>query len=118
MNGKNLRANLLIVNYAPGQASPPHTHACPVIVYVLEGSVRSKIGDQPQTVYQSGESFYEPPGAVHSISANASDSEPAKFLAFFVCDRKVPLSRDLPQISVHPKSGGEQLSSLFRRGPL
>lgn len=100
MNGTNLRATLITVQYGPGEASPPHTHACPVIVYVAEGAVRSAIKGQPQLIYHAGESFYEPPGRLHLISANASNSAPARFVAFFVCDRDVPLSSDSP--NAHP----------------
>ncbi|RXH58161.1 hypothetical protein GRAN_1471 [Granulicella sibirica] len=42
-----------------------------------------------------GESFYEPPYAVHLVSENASRTEPASFLAFFVCDHDAALSSDL-----------------------
>lgn len=96
MRGDSLRATLISVQYGPGEASLSHTHACPVIAYVLEGKVRSKIGGQPEVVYKAGESFYEPPGSLHSISANASKDKPSRFLAFFVCDRETPLSSDAP----------------------
>ena len=96
MVGDSLRATLISVQYGPGEASPSHTHACPVIVYVLEGKVRSKIGGQPEVVYNAGESFYEPPGRLHAVSANASKDKPSRFLAFFVCDRDTPLSSDVP----------------------
>lgn len=97
MNGKNLRATLITVHYGPGDASLPHSHACPVIVYVLEGTVRSEIKGQPEIAYRAGESFYEAPGGLHLISANASKSRPARFLAFFVCDSDAPLSSDSSQ---------------------
>ncbi|MGH6905378.1 MAG: cupin domain-containing protein, partial [Geminicoccaceae bacterium] len=47
-----------------------------VVAYVLEGAIRSKVNDGPVTVYQAGESWIEPPGAAHSVSANASATEP------------------------------------------
>lgn len=96
MQGDSLRATLLTVRYGPGEGSRPHVHGCPVIVYVLEGRVRSQIGGQPEAIYGAGESFYEPPGGLHAVSANASKEKPARFLAFFVCDRDVPLSSDPP----------------------
>ena len=34
--------------------------------------------------HPAGESFYEPPGALHSVSRNASDDLPASLIAFFV----------------------------------
>ena len=33
---------------------------------------------------KAGESFYEPPGALHSVSRNASEDVPASLIAFFV----------------------------------
>jgi hypothetical protein len=35
MNSKQLRATLVEVGYAPGESSTPHSHPCPVLVYVL-----------------------------------------------------------------------------------
>jgi quercetin dioxygenase-like cupin family protein len=53
---------------------------------VLSGSIRSQVDDAPAKVYQTGESFFELPGAHHRISENASDREPASLLAVFVVD--------------------------------
>ena len=47
---------------------------------------------KPQHLYKAGDTFYEPPNGVHLVSANASSKMPAKFLAYFVCDRKTELS--------------------------
>jgi hypothetical protein len=44
-----------------------------------------------------GESFYEVPHGVHLVSANAGQTEPATFIAYFVCDRDAPLSSDVPE---------------------
>jgi quercetin dioxygenase-like cupin family protein len=53
---------------------------------VLEGAIRSQVNGGPVTVYRAGESWLEPPGAAHSVSANASTSEPARLLAVFVAE--------------------------------
>jgi quercetin dioxygenase-like cupin family protein len=37
-------------------------------------------------VYQAGESWAEVPGDHHGVSANASDTQPARLLAVFVVD--------------------------------
>ena len=52
----------------------------------MSGAVRSQVDDEPVKVYQAGETWFEPPGAHHVISENASDSEPAKVLTVFVVD--------------------------------
>jgi quercetin dioxygenase-like cupin family protein len=42
------------------------------------------IEDREPVVLNAGESFYEPPGATHSVSRNASRALPASLIAFFV----------------------------------
>ncbi len=97
MDGNHLQATVVEVIYGPGESSPPHSHPCPVIAYVLQGAVRSKTRGGPETVYKAGESFYEAPNGTHEISANASSTEPAKFLAYFLCDHDTPLSVPPPK---------------------
>ena len=92
LNGEKLAVNVVEVSYAPGEASPAHSHPCPVIGYVVDGEIRSQVGAQPEVVYKAGDSFYESPNSIHEISANASRTKPAKLLAFFVCDHAAPLS--------------------------
>ena len=84
--GKSLLA--VEVDYAPGAASPPHTHAKSAFIYayVVSGAIESKVNDGETRIYRAGESWSEPPGAIHSISRNASKTEPAKLLAVFVLD--------------------------------
>ena len=84
--GKSLIA--LEVNYAPGAASPSHTHAKSAFIYayVISGAIESKVNDGETRIYRAGESWSEPPRAIHSISRNASKIEPAKLLAVFVLD--------------------------------
>ena len=86
--GKSLVA--LVVDYAPGGASPSHTHAKSAFIlgYVLSGAIESQVNDGPARVYRAGESFHETPGSRHPVSRNASKTEPAKLLAVFVVDTK------------------------------
>jgi len=76
------------VDYAPGAASPPHTHAKSAFIYayVLSGEIESKVNDGETRTYKAGESWSEPPNARHQISRNASKTKPAKLLAVFVVD--------------------------------
>ena len=84
--GKSLVA--VVVDYAPGGASPSHTHAKSAFIfaYVLSGEIESQVNDGPKRVYRAGESFYETPGSSHRVSRNASSTQPAKLLAVFVVD--------------------------------
>jgi quercetin dioxygenase-like cupin family protein len=92
MNGDRLTARVVLVNYGPGEASQPHSHPCAVIGYVVEGSIRTQVKGEPEALVKAGESFYEAPNGVHLVSANASQTEPASFIAYFVCDHDAPLS--------------------------
>ena len=84
--GKSLVA--VVVDYPPGAASPAHMHAKSAFIYayVVSGSIESQVDDGPKQVLHAGDSFYEPPGARHSVSRNASKTQPAKLLAVFVVD--------------------------------
>ncbi|WGS23942.1 MULTISPECIES: cupin domain-containing protein [unclassified Bradyrhizobium] len=84
--GKSLVA--VVVDYAPGGASPSHVHAKSAFIfgYVLSGEIESQVNDEPTRVYRAGESFYETPGSRHPVSRNASKTAPAKLLAVFVVD--------------------------------
>jgi quercetin dioxygenase-like cupin family protein len=96
LDGDRLRATVLELTYEPGGSSPAHSHPCPVMVYVIEGAIRTKVKGQPETIYRAGQAFFEAPNGLHEVSANASDRAPAKFLAVFVCDRATPLTVQPP----------------------
>jgi quercetin dioxygenase-like cupin family protein len=98
LDGAHLAVTTVEVTYAPGGSSKPHMHPCPVIGYVLRGAVRMQVKGGPESIYKAGDSFYEAPNGVHLVSANASLTEPATFLAYFVCDGTAPLSTPVPQL--------------------
>jgi quercetin dioxygenase-like cupin family protein len=73
------------VDYEPGGFTQgTHRHPAGAYVYVIDGSVRFGLDDREPVVLKAGESFYEPPGALHSVSRNASQEAPASLIAFFV----------------------------------
>jgi quercetin dioxygenase-like cupin family protein len=79
------RVNAIRVDYEPGGFTQgTHRHPPGAYVYVISGSVVFGIDDDEPVVLKAGESFYEPPGALHSVSRNASEEVPASLIAFFV----------------------------------
>jgi quercetin dioxygenase-like cupin family protein len=83
--GKKMTA--LVVDYAPGGKSSPHRHGKAfVVAYVLSGAIRSGVDGKEAQVFHAGEHWIEKPGAHHTVSENASDTEPARLLAIFVAD--------------------------------
>jgi quercetin dioxygenase-like cupin family protein len=86
VSGKSMKG--VLVEYGPGGHSPGHTHPKSAFIYatVLEGAIRSQVNDGPVKTYEAGQSWSEVPGDRHSVSANASETKPAKLLAVFVLD--------------------------------
>ena|SRR5689334_14271321 len=82
--GKSVKG--VLVEYGPSGSSRSHRHPPSAFIYatVLEGSIRSQVNDGPEKVYRAGENWVEQPGDHHRVSANASDTEPARLLAVFV----------------------------------
>jgi quercetin dioxygenase-like cupin family protein len=75
-----------IVEFPPGAVAAEHHHAGSVTAYILSGTLRSQLGGGPAILYKAGESFFEPPGAVHVLAENPSATEPARFMAIHVAD--------------------------------
>jgi quercetin dioxygenase-like cupin family protein len=53
---------------------------------VLEGALRSRLEGGPEVIYRAGEGFAEPANTQHLVSANASHTNPVRFLALFLCE--------------------------------
>jgi quercetin dioxygenase-like cupin family protein len=82
---------LFLVEYPPGATDPVHRHNASVFVYVLEGSVVMQTRGGKEVTLSKGETFFESPEDIHVVGRNASETEPAKFLAFFVKDKGAPV---------------------------
>lgn len=87
-NGKE--GLVLTVSYPPGGTTPIHRHDAHVFVYVLEGSITMQVSGGELKTIGPGETFYESPEDIHAVSKNASNTEAAKFLVFFVKDKDKP----------------------------
>lgn len=86
------RVTIVRVFYGPGGFSRPHRHAGTVTAYVTKGEIRSQLGGGPVETFGVGQSFFEPPGSTHLVSANASNTEPAELIAVFVADEGAQLT--------------------------
>lgn len=86
------RVTVVRVSYGPGGFTPPHRHAGTVTAYITKGEIRSQLGGGPLETFTVGQSFFEPPGAAHVVSANASTTEPAELIAVFIADEGAQLT--------------------------
>ncbi|MBI5261660.1 MAG: cupin domain-containing protein [Bradyrhizobium sp.] len=80
------RVTIVRVSYGPGGFTRAHRHSGSVTAYVTKGEIRSQLGGGPLETFKVGQSFFEPPGSTHLVSANASNTEPAELIAVFVAD--------------------------------
>ncbi len=75
----------------PGTGSGPHRHpGSHTFGYVLEGVYEVKVDDGPLQRLGPGETFYEPPNALHAVSRNGSNTQPVKYLVIQVSDPTKP----------------------------
>jgi quercetin dioxygenase-like cupin family protein len=81
---------MITVEYLPGGSDPIHRHNAHAFVYVLEGSVVMQVRGGKEVTLGPGQTFYESPKDVHTVSRNASTTNPAKFLVFFVKQNGAP----------------------------
>jgi len=79
------------VDYPPGGTTPPHEHPGYVYAYVLAGAVVSQVGNAPPQTFTQGQMWSELPHQRH-VSKNASSTQPAKFLVFFIVPHRAKLT--------------------------
>jgi quercetin dioxygenase-like cupin family protein len=87
--GREMR--MVLLDRAPGNASPMHRHpGHHTFGYVIQGTYELGIGGGTPRILHAGDTFYEPPGVLHSVSRNASATEQLKILVCQVADQKNP----------------------------
>ncbi len=75
-----------IVDFPPMAYTPAHRHPGSVTAFVLQGTVRSQMAGEPVTDFHTGQTWFEPPRALHMFAENPDPVHPAKLLATFVAD--------------------------------
>ncbi len=86
------RVTIVRVVYGPGGFTRAHRHSGSVTAYITKGEIRSQLAGGPLETFKVGQSFFEPPGSTHLVSANASNTEPAELIAVFVADEGAQLT--------------------------
>jgi quercetin dioxygenase-like cupin family protein len=76
------------IRFAPGQPTGLHRHPISVVGVVTAGSFIIKKEGEPEKVVKTGEPFFEAAGVTTERFDNASDTEPAELVAFFLTDSK------------------------------
>ncbi len=83
---------ILAITYPPGYSGAVHRHHADAFAYVLEGSVVMGLNDGTPVTLTPGQTFYEGPNDIHTISRNASKTNPAKFVVFLIKNKNAPIT--------------------------
>ena len=75
---------MITVDLPPGDVGSKHRHNAHTFVYVLEGTVTMQVEGGERKELKAGQTFYETPEDIHVVGMNASKTEPAKLLVFFI----------------------------------
>ncbi len=86
-----MEATFVEVSFEPGQDSAAHRHPGFVLGYVLEGQFRFAVQGEPEKILGPGSVFYEPPGAVHTVSGSAGPGT-ARILAIIIAEKGSPVT--------------------------
>jgi quercetin dioxygenase-like cupin family protein len=84
-------ALMITVTYPPGGSDLVHRHNAHTFVYVLEGSIVMGVKGGKSVTLVPGQTFYEGPNDIHTVSRNASNTESAKFVVFFLKEKDAPV---------------------------
>jgi quercetin dioxygenase-like cupin family protein len=90
------RVKIMEIELLAGQKAPYHQHPCPIVGRIVSGTCLVQIeGESPQILKQ-GDTFYEP-AETHVIHFdNYSETEPMKFVAYYLTNGEKDLIEILP----------------------
>ena len=91
------------VVFQPKQMTGLHRHPCPVISYVVEGTINFQIRGEKVQIIHTGQVGYEPAGAIIEHFDNASDSALAKVILYYLLNGQKELIEMLPATQTKPQ---------------
>ena len=91
------------IDFQPKQTTGLHRHPCPVISYVVEGTIRFQIRGEKIRIIHAGQVCYEPAGAIVEHFDNASDHAPAKFIPYYLLNGQKELIEMLSATQTKPQ---------------
>jgi quercetin dioxygenase-like cupin family protein len=85
--------------FAPGQPTGRHLHPVSVVGVVTKGSFVIQVEGQPEHIVKAGEPFFEAANVPTRKFDNASKTEPAEIVGFYLTDSDSrPLIEMLPPV--------------------
>jgi quercetin dioxygenase-like cupin family protein len=72
------------IEYQAGQKAPYHQHPCPIVGQIVSGMCLIQIEGENPKILKPGDTFYEPAETPVIHFDNYSESEPMKFVAYYL----------------------------------
>jgi quercetin dioxygenase-like cupin family protein len=89
------------ITFKPKQKTGKHLHPIPVMGYIVSGTVVFEAKGQSLRTLHAGDAFYEPANTVILHFDNPSDTEPLKFVAYYLLNGETEFIRMLPDKPVN-----------------
>ncbi len=86
---------MILIEYQPGVAAPPHLHPVVGLNYIIEGTAESQYEGEPLKMFHAGDSYQDPANQKHLVFRNASKTEQLKFLVTCKIPKGKPFSEPL-----------------------
>ena len=83
---------LYLIEYPPGADGSGHHHPLVGLGYMLSGNILSAFGDDPAIEIHEGEAFQDAAHRIHTISRNASKTEPLRFVIAYTVKKGEPVT--------------------------
>jgi quercetin dioxygenase-like cupin family protein len=83
---------LYLIEYPPGADGSGHHHPGVGVGYVLSGTILSAFGKESPIAIHEGESFVDAAHEVHTVSRNASETEPLCFVIAYTVKQGEPVT--------------------------
>jgi quercetin dioxygenase-like cupin family protein len=85
-------ARLYLIEYSPGADGSGHHHPVVGLGYMLSGTILSAFADDEVVSINEGQSFLDAAHLVHTVSRNASPTEPARFVIAYTVKHQEPVT--------------------------
>lgn len=89
--------NAVEIEFPAGQKGPYHKHPCPVFGIIISGNCLLQVEGESKQILGPGDAFYEPAKTPILHFDNHSETEPLKFVAYYLMNDEKELIQMLPQ---------------------
>ena len=84
------------ITLPPTQKAGYHKHPCPVVGHVASGILLFQVEGELSKILKAGDAFFEPANTPIVHFDNASETEPLKFIAYYLVNKETELIQMLP----------------------